>query len=88
MKAYSYADAILKLSFEKLNPAVFFNFQYRMIQSIIIIDCVTESLCKSFVGVQVMGKINLQCNDHSQTHSSVFFRLKTVRQVEHTWGKC
>ena len=29
-------------------------------------------------GVQVMEKINLQCNNLSQTHSSVFFRLKTV----------
>ena len=29
-----------------------------------------------------MTKINLQCNNLSQAHSSVFFRLKTVRQVE------
>ena len=29
-------------------------------------------------GVQVMEKINLQCNNLSQTHLSVFFRLKTV----------
>ena len=26
-------------------------------------------------GIQVMAKINLQCNNLSQTHSSVFFRL-------------
>ena len=35
-----------------------------------------------------MAEINLQCNNLSQTHSSVFFRLKIVWQVEHTWGKC
>ena len=28
-----------------------------------------------------MEKLNLQCNNLSQTHSSVFFTLKT----EHTW---
>ena len=27
-------------------------------------------------GVQFMAEINLQCNNLSQTHSSVFFRLK------------
>ena len=30
-----------------------------------------------------MVKINLQCNNLSQTHSSVFFRLKTVLQSIH-----
>ena len=29
-----------------------------------------------------MATISLQCNNHSQTHSSVYFRLKIVRQVE------
>ena len=33
-----------------------------------------------------MVEINLQCNNLSQTHSSMFFRMKTVWQVEHTWG--
>ena len=35
-----------------------------------------------------MAEINLQCNNLSQIHSSVFFRMKTLWQVEHTWGKC
>ena len=33
-----------------------------------------------------MVEINLQCNNLSQTHSSVFFRLKIVLQVEHILG--
>ena len=33
-----------------------------------------------------MAEINLQCNNLSKKYSSVFFRLKTVWQVEHTWG--
>ena len=48
----------------------------------------SQSLCKWFFGVQVKAEINLQCNNLSQTHSSVFFKLKTVWQVEHTWGEC
>ena len=31
-----------------------------------------------------MAEIQLHCNNLSQTHSSVFFRLKIVWQVEHT----
>ena len=30
-----------------------------------------------------MAKINLQCNNLSQTNSNVFFRLKTECQIEH-----
>ena len=39
-------------------------------------------------GVQVMATFNLQCNSLSQIHSSVYFRLKVVWQVEHTLEKC
>ena len=39
-------------------------------------------------GVQVMETISLQCNGLSHIHSSVYFRLKIVRQVEHTLEKC
>ena len=42
------------------------------------IDRVSESLCKSFQGFQVMATFNLRCNSLSQTHSSVYFRLKVV----------
>ena len=34
-----------------------------------------------------MAIITLQCNSLSQIHSSVFFRLKIVWQVEHAWEK-
>ena len=32
-----------------------------------------------------MATISLQCNSLSQMHSSVYFRLKIARQVEHTY---
>ena len=38
--------------------------------------------------VQVMATISLQCNGLSQIHSSIYFRVKIVWQVEHTWEKC
>ena len=68
-------NATLKLSFEKLKPV---NFQYKMI------DCVSENLSKSFARGPSYGTISLQCNSLSQIHSSVYFRLKIVSQVEHT----
>ena len=33
-------------NFEKLKPAIFFNFQYRVIHH--YVDCASKSLCKSF----------------------------------------
>ena len=42
-------DATLKFSFEKLKPAIFFKFSVQS-DSYINIYCVSESLCKSFVG--------------------------------------
>ena len=39
-------------------------------------------------GVQVMATISLQCNGLSEIYSSVYFRLKIARQVEHAWEKC
>ena len=53
--------------------AIFFNFHYRVIH-----QYTSETLCKSFEGVQVMATINLQCNSPSQIHSSVYFRLIIV----------
>ena len=41
-------------------------------------------MCKLFAGGP---SYDLQCNNLSQTYSSVFFRLKTVRKVEHTWER-
>ena len=38
-------------------------------------------------GVKVMATINLQCNIPSQIHSSVYFRLIIVSQVEHIHGR-
>ena len=35
----------------------------------IIIDCVSESLCKSFEGGPSYGTISLQCNSLSQIHA-------------------
>ena len=35
-----------------------------------------------------MATFNLQCNSLSQIHSSVYFKLKVVWQVEHTLEKC
>ena len=67
----------LKLSFEKFKPTTFLKLSVQNDTSISV-DCVTESLFNYLPGVQVIGKINLQCNNLSQTHSNVFFRLKTV----------
>ena len=44
MYHYFVEAATLKLSFEKLKPAIFKN-----------IDCVSESLCKSFAGAPSYG---------------------------------
>ena len=43
-----------------------------------LVDFVSESLCKSFEGVQVIETISLQCNSLSQIHSSIYCRMKLV----------
>ena len=59
----------LKLNFEKLTIFLAFSTD---------IDCVSKSLCNHMKGVQVMVTTNLQCNSHSQIHSSLFYMLKIV----------
>ena len=63
---------ISRCYFEKLKPAIFLNYQYRVIHQ--------YRLCilKLMQGLQVMATISLQCNGLFQIHSSVYFRLKIV----------
>ena len=72
----SIVNLTLKLNFDKLMPTIF--FLTLTTEWYINIDCISESLCKSFQGVQVMAIFNLQCNSLSQIHSSVYYRLKVV----------
>ena len=54
IEAY-YTDATFKLSVEKLKPTTFLKLSVQN-DSYINIDCVTESLCKSFAGGPSYGR--------------------------------
>ena len=71
-----YADATVKLNFEKLNPTIFLYLSLQNDTAIYTEN--PKAYANDLSGVQVMAKINLQCNSLSQIHSNVFFRLKTV----------
>ena len=76
----------LKVNFEKLKTTIFFELSLLSDTSIYIVYL--KAYANHLKGVQVMETISLQCNSLYQIHSSVYFRLKIARQVEHTWEKC
>ena len=76
IETYVYTDATLKLGFEKLKPTTFLKLSVQNDTSIWIVQL--KIYANHLLGIQVMEEINLQCNNLSQTHSSVFFRLKIV----------
>ena len=65
---------------------VVFNFHYKVIHQYRL-RMHLKVYANHLKGVQVMAAINLQCKSLSQIHSSVYFKLKIVRQVEYTWEK-
>ena len=77
----------LKLNSEKLKITISLNVHYRVIHQYKL--CIyLKAYANHMKGVQVVAIISLQCNSLYQIHSSVYFRLKIARQVEHTWEKC
>ena len=76
IEAYMHGDATLMLNFEKLKPAIFLNFHYRLTHHYTLsISKLMQMICR---GSKLWQKSTCSVITFSQTHSSVFFRLKTV----------